>query len=43
MKVAESAVREAKSFTEDEALAQRVIDVVATDIPSSFAGPTAGP
>lgn len=32
--VAESAVREAKSFTEDEALQQRVIDVVAADLPS---------
>jgi membrane-bound serine protease (ClpP class) len=32
--VAESAVREAKSFTEDEALAQRIIDVVAADVPS---------
>ncbi len=32
--VAESAVREAKSFTEDEALAQRLIEVVAADIPS---------
>jgi len=31
---AESGVREAKSFTEDEALAQRLIDVVATDVPS---------
>jgi membrane-bound serine protease (ClpP class) len=31
---AESAVREAKSFTEDEALAQRLIDVVAGDVPS---------
>ena len=29
VKVAESAVREAKSFTEDEALAQKVIDVIA--------------
>lgn len=34
VKVAESAVREAKSFTEDEALAQRLIDVIATDVPS---------
>ena len=32
--VAESAVREAKSFTEDEALAQKLIDVVAADVPS---------
>ncbi len=32
--VAESAVREAKSFTEDEALRLRLIDVVAADIPS---------
>jgi membrane-bound serine protease (ClpP class) len=31
---AESGVREAKSFTEDEALAQKLIDVVATDVPS---------
>ncbi len=31
---AESGVREAKSFTEDEALALKLIDVVATDIPS---------
>ncbi len=31
---AESAVREAKSFTEDEALAQKVIDVVAPDLPT---------
>ena len=31
---AESAVREAKSFTEDEALAQKVIEVVAPDLPS---------
>lgn len=31
---AESAVREAKSFTEDEALAQKMIDVVAADLPS---------
>ena len=31
---AESGVREAKSFTEDEALALRLIDVVATDVPS---------
>lgn len=32
--VAESGVREAKSFTEDEALALRLIDVVAADVPS---------
>ena len=32
--VAESAVREAKSFTEDEALRLRLIDVVAADVPS---------
>lgn len=31
---AESAVREAKSFTEDEALSLRLIDVVASDVPS---------
>ena len=31
---AESAVRQAKSFTEDEALAKRLIDVVAADVPS---------
>ncbi|MFZ2490882.1 MAG: nodulation protein NfeD [Thermoanaerobaculia bacterium] len=31
---AESAVREAKSFTEDEALSQKLIDVVAGDLPS---------
>jgi membrane-bound serine protease (ClpP class) len=31
---AESGVREAKSFTEDEALAQHLIEVVATDVPS---------
>lgn len=31
---AESAVRQAKSFTEDEALAQKLIEVVAADIPS---------
>jgi membrane-bound serine protease (ClpP class) len=31
---AESGVREAKSFTEDEALAQKLIEVVATDVPS---------
>jgi membrane-bound serine protease (ClpP class) len=34
--VAESAVRESKSFTEDEALHQRLIDVVAPDLPSLF-------
>jgi membrane-bound serine protease (ClpP class) len=34
VKVAESGVREAKSFTEDEALALKVIDVVAADVPS---------
>ena len=34
VKVAESAVRESKSFTEDEALAQKLIDVVAADVPS---------
>lgn len=32
--VAESGVREAKSFTEDEALAQKLIEVVAADVPS---------
>lgn len=32
--VAESGVREAKSFTEDEALALRLVDVVAADVPS---------
>ena len=31
---AESGVRQAKSFTEDEALAQKLIDAVAADIPS---------
>src|SRR5687767_12098385 len=31
---AESGVREAKSFTEDEALATKLIDVVAADVPS---------
>jgi membrane-bound serine protease (ClpP class) len=31
---AESGVREAKSFTEDEALALKVLDVVAADVPS---------
>src|SRR6266852_2100495 len=34
--VAESAVRESKSFTEQEALAQKLIDVVAPDLPSLF-------
>ncbi|HEV2719476.1 MAG TPA: nodulation protein NfeD [Thermoanaerobaculia bacterium] len=32
--VAESAVRESKSFTEQEALQQRLIDVIAADVPS---------
>ncbi len=32
--VAESAVRESKSFTEQEALSQKLIDVVAGDLPS---------
>src|SRR5213082_1924273 len=32
--VAESAVRESKSFTEQEALNQKLIDVVAADVPS---------
>jgi membrane-bound serine protease (ClpP class) len=32
--VAESAVRESKSFTEQEALSQKLIDVVAADVPS---------
>jgi membrane-bound serine protease (ClpP class) len=32
--VAESGVRESKSFTEDEALQQKLIDVVAADVPS---------
>jgi membrane-bound serine protease (ClpP class) len=32
--VAESAVRESKSFTEREALAQKMIDVVAPDVPT---------
>ena len=32
--VAESAVRESKSFTEQEALSQKLIDVVAADLPS---------
>lgn len=32
--VAESGVREAKSFTEDEALATKLIEVVAPDVPS---------
>lgn len=31
---AESGVRQAKSFTEDEALAQKLIEVIAVDIPS---------
>lgn len=31
---AESGVREAKSFTEDEALRMKLIDVIATDVPS---------
>jgi membrane-bound serine protease (ClpP class) len=31
---AESGVREAKAFTEDEALAQRLIEVIAPDVPS---------
>ncbi|MFP5245405.1 MAG: NfeD family protein [Thermoanaerobaculia bacterium] len=34
VQAAESGVREAKSFTEDEALAMRLIDVVAPDIPA---------
>ncbi|PYQ32591.1 MAG: serine protease [Acidobacteria bacterium] len=34
--VAESAVRESKSFTEDEALHQKLIDVVAPNLPSLF-------
>jgi membrane-bound serine protease (ClpP class) len=34
--VAESAVRESKSFTEGEALNQKLIDVVAPDLPSLF-------
>jgi membrane-bound serine protease (ClpP class) len=34
--VAESAVRESKSFTEDEALSQKLIDVVSPDLPSLF-------
>src|SRR5438105_5592489 len=34
--VAESAVRESKSFTEDEALNQKLIDVIAPDLPSLF-------
>lgn len=34
VQAAESGVREAKSFTEDEALAQHVIEVVAADVPS---------
>src|SRR5256712_7348426 len=32
--VAESAVRESKSFTEDEALQQKLIDVIAPNLPS---------
>lgn len=32
--VAESAVRESKSFTEQEALQQKLIDVIAADVPS---------
>lgn len=32
--VAESAVRESKSFTEQEALQQKLIDVIASDVPS---------
>src|SRR5207237_2106910 len=32
--VAESAVRESKSFTEQEALNQKLIDIVAADVPS---------
>jgi membrane-bound serine protease (ClpP class) len=34
VKAAESGVREAKSFTEDEALATNLIEVVAADVPS---------
>jgi membrane-bound serine protease (ClpP class) len=34
VKAAESGVREAKSFTEDEALAAKLIEVVAADVPS---------
>lgn len=34
VKAAESAVREAKSFTEDEALALHLINVIAADVPS---------
>jgi membrane-bound serine protease (ClpP class) len=34
VKAAESGVREAKSFTEDEALATKLIEVVAADVPS---------
>ena len=34
--VAESAVRESKSFTEEEALNQKLIDLVAPDLPSLF-------
>ena len=34
VQAAESGVREAKSFTEDEALAQKLIEVIAPDVPS---------
>ena len=34
VKAAESGVREAKSFTEDEALAMKLIDVIAPDVPT---------
>ena len=34
VKAAESGVREAKSFTEDEALSMKLIEVVAADVPS---------
>src|SRR5438132_10273224 len=34
--VAESAVRESKSFTEDESLQQKLIDVVAPNLPALF-------
>jgi membrane-bound serine protease (ClpP class) len=34
VKAAESGVREAKSFTEDEALSEKLIEVVAADVPS---------
>jgi len=34
IKVAESAIRESKSFTEQEALTQNLIDVVASDVPT---------